>query len=159
MRNIFLLFFLVILIPTGIAYPNREMPAVFQEGCPNAVMGKDLVFQDDGNGVYLRYNNSSISCFINTTEGERLWGIVQEKRVLEAQNQTEKALSKQDLQTKYTNQINNLNTVVNNSNYIQAKTNWTNADIVPYMKVLAWNDEVQAKGQIIILKILRWMLW
>lgn len=155
--KLYIFIIILFVLPSVTAYPNQEMPAVYQEGCPDAVMGKDIVFQNDGDGVYLRYI-SPICSVLNTIEAERLWGIVQEKRILEAQNQTEKALSRQDLQTKYQNQINNLNTVINNSNYIQAKTNWTNADIVPYMKVLAWNDEVQAKGQIIILKILRWML-
>lgn len=147
---------LLMLIGTASAYPNREMPAVFREACPNAVMGKDLVFHDDGNGVYLRY--ISPKCSIpNTIEAERLWEIVQTKRILESQNQIAKVLLKQDLQDKYQTQIYNLGLVINNSKEIQAKTSWTNAEVIYYIRVMAWHDEVLARSQQLILRTIRYI--
>lgn len=153
--QLFLFLLCIILISPSLAYPQNELGAILTEKYPHADFGRDIIIKDDGDGVYIQYSTLPIP---NATEAERLWGIVQEKRVLEAQNQTEKLLSKQDLQIKYQVHLNNLNTVVNNSNYIQAKTNWTNAEVIQQMKVLAWHDEVLAKGEIVILKILRWML-
>lgn len=138
------------------SYPLNETATIITEKYPNAIQDEKIILQDDGNGIYVRYSAYPIP---DTVEMDLLWQRVQEKRALETQNQTEKTLSKQDLQTKYKNQINNLNTVINNSNYIQEKTNWTNAEVIQYMKVLAWHDEVLAKGEIVILKILRWMPW
>lgn len=145
---------ILLFVPVVSGYPNEEMPAILQEKYPNVDFNKDIILQNDGNGVYVRYSIYSIPSEVELESG---WQRIQQKRLLEAQNQTEKLLSKQDFETKYQNQINNLNIVINNSNYIQTKTNWTNAEVIQQIKIMAWHDETLAKGEIVILKVLRWL--
>lgn len=155
MKTIISFVIIFLLTQSAVAYPPDKLGSILAYKYPDAKMGTDIiVVKNVGCDPFVMY---SIYLIPDAVEMESLWIQLQEKQALEKQNQTKKTISKQDLQTKYQNQIDNLNTVVNNSNYIQAKTNWTNAEVIQYMKVLAWNDEVLAKGEIVILKILRWM--